>query len=99
MINELSVQDEHMPVESEVKVCSFTGTNFSSHSNLDYNLGQDKMGQQADRLLPTPPKKVEDEAAQKPKCAIFRSLIGGGGKYKFPIFSVQDILSVIAAGL
>ena len=63
------------------------------------------MGQQANRLLPTPPKKVEDEAAQKPtKCAIFLSLIsggggGGGGEYKFPIFSVQDILSVIAAGL
>ena len=79
MINELSVQDEHTPVESKVKVCSFTGTNFSSHSNLDYNLGQNKMEQQANRLPPTPPKKVEDEAAQKPKCAIFLSLIGGGG--------------------
>ena len=102
MINELSVQDEHTPVESKVKVCSFTGTNFSSHSNLDYNLGQNKMGQQANRLPPTPPKKVEDEAAQKPKCAIFLSLIGGGGgggEYKFPISSVQDILSVKAAGL
>ena len=98
MINELSVQDEHTPVESKVKVCSFTGTNFSSHSNLDYNLGQNKMEQQANRLLPTPPKKVEDEAAQKPKCAIFLSLIGGG-EYKFPIPSVQDILSVIVAGL
>ena len=102
MINELSLQDEHTPVESKVKVCSFTGTNFSSHSNLDYNLGQNKMGQQANRLPPTPPKKVEDEAAQKPKCAIFLSLIGGGGgggEYKFPISSVQDILSVKAAGL
>ena len=61
------------------------------------------MGQQANRLPPpTPPQKVEDEAAQKPKCAIFLSLIGGGGgggEYKFPISSVQDILSVIAAGL
>ena len=100
MINELSVQDEHTPVESEVKVCSFTGTNFSSHSNLDYNLGQNKMEQQANRPPPpTPPKIVEDEAAQKLKRAIFLSLIGGGGGYKFPISSVQDILSVIAAGL
>ena len=56
------------------------------------------MKQRANRLPPTPPKKVEDEAAQKPKCAIFRSLIGGG-EYKFPISSVQDNLSVIAAGL
>ena len=80
VINELSVQDEHTPVESKVKVCSFTGTNSSSHSNLDCNLGQNKMGQQANRLPPpTPPKKVEDEAAQKPKCGIFLSLIGGGG--------------------
>ena len=37
------------------------------------------MEQQANRLPPTPPKKVEDEAAQKPKCAIFLSLIGGRG--------------------
>ena len=52
---------------------------------------------------PTPPKKIlEDEAAQKPKRAVFLSLIGGrggGGRYKFPISSVQDILSVIVAGL
>ena len=55
MINELSVQDEHTPVESKVKVCSFTGTNVSSHSNLDYNLGQNKMEQQANRPPPPPP--------------------------------------------
>ena len=60
---------------------SFTGTNFyshnPSHSNLDYNLGQKKMEEQASR--PPPPKKVEDEAAQKPKRAIFPALIGGMG--------------------
>ena len=51
---------------------------------------------------PTPPpqKKVKDKAAQKPERAIFLALIlGGGGGYKFPISSVQDILSVIVAGL
>ena len=60
---------------------SVTGTNFyshnPSHSNLDYNLGQNKMEEQASR--PPPPKKVEDEAAQKPKRAIFPALIGGMG--------------------
>ena len=37
------------------------------------------MEQQANRPPPhpTPPKKVEDEAAQKPKRPIFLSLIGG----------------------
>ena len=101
MINELSVQDEHTPLESKVKVCSFTGTNFSSHSNLDYSLGQNKMKQRANRLPPTPPKKVEDEAAQKPKMCYFPILNwrGWGWGYKFQISSVQDILSVIAAGL
>ena len=60
------------------------------------------MEQQANRPppQPLPVQNVEDEAAQKPKCAIFLSLIGdGGGGYKFPIPSVQDILSVIVAGL
>lgn len=61
---------------------SFTGTNFyshnPSHSNLDYNLGQKKMEEQASRP-PPPAKKVEDEAAQKPKRAIFPALIGGMG--------------------
>ena len=41
------------------------------------------MEQQANRAPPphlTPPKKVEDEAAQKPKRPIFLSLIGGGGE-------------------
>ena len=64
------------------------------------------MEEQANRPFNTPPplpKKVEDEAAQKPERAIFLTLIlgggGGGGGYKFPISSVQDILSVIVAGL
>ena len=40
---------------------------------------------------PTPPKKVEDEAAQKPKRAIFPGLIGGkGGGINF-----QSLLSKI----
>ena len=51
--------------------------------NLDYNLGQNKMEEQANRSPnpPPPAKKVEDEAAQKPKRAIFLALIveGGGG--------------------
>ena len=51
------------------------------------------MEQQANRLPPTPPKKVEDEAAQKPKCAIFLSLIGGRGGGGNIIF--QSLLSKI----
>ena len=63
---------------------SFTGTNFyshnPSHSNLDYNLEQNKMEEQASRPPTPPPQKiVEDEAAQKPKRAIFPALIGGMG--------------------
>ena len=58
------------------------------------------MEEQASRPPAPPPKKVEDEAAQKPKRAIFPALIWGDGRgYKFPISSVQDILSVIVAGL
>ena len=38
------------------------------------------MEEQANRPpQPLPVQSVEDEAAQKPKCAIFLSLIGGGG--------------------
>ena len=51
-------------------------TNFSSHSpsqsNLDYNLGQNKMEQQANPP-PPPSPQIKDEASQKPKRAIFLS--------------------------
>ena len=49
---------------------------FSSHSpsqsNLDYNLGQNKMEQQANPP-PPPSPQIKDEASQKPKRAIFLS--------------------------
>ena len=51
----------------------------------NYNLGQNKMEQQ------NPSPQIKDEAAQKPKRAIFPS--GGGGTeggYKFSINFVQD---------
>ena len=62
-----------------------TDTNFSSHnpshSNLDYNLGQNKMEQQANPPPTTnPPRQIKDETAQKPKRANFLSLIWGGGR-------------------
>ena len=62
-----------------------TDTNFSSHnpshSNLEYNLEQNKMEEQANRRPPPPKKKVEDEATQNqnPERAIFLGLIVGVG--------------------
>ena len=77
-----------------------TDTNFSSHdpshSNLDYNLGQNKMEEQANRPPKAPPPKFEDEAMQY--FPILHWGVGGGGD-KFPISSDQDILSVIVARL
>ena len=37
-----------------------------------------------------PPPQIKDEAAQKPKRAIFPFLIWGGGGTKFSIYFVQD---------
>ena len=54
-----------------------------------YNLGQNKMEQQTSipPRPPTPPPQIKDEAEQKPKRAIFPSLIwrgeGVGRGYKF----------------
>ena len=47
----------------------------------------------------TPISQINDEAAQKPKRAIFPNLIsegrvGGGGGVTFPIYFVQDYSSV-----
>ena len=54
-----------------------------------YNLEQNKMEQQ------TPIPQINDEAAQKPKRAIFPNLISEGrGGVKFPIHFVQDCSSV-----
>ena len=51
-----------------LRQCSLTGTNFSSHdpshSNVDYNLGQNKMEEQANRPPKPPPPKFEGEATQ-----------------------------------
>ena len=87
-----------------LRQCSLTDTNFSSYdSHLDYNLGQNKMAEQANRT-PPPPPPIKDKAAQKRKRAIFLSQIWGGGWGKrrginFHFSSVQDILSVIVAGV
>ena len=75
-----------------------TDTNFSSHdpshSNLVYNLGQNKMEQQANPLPPLP-RQIKDEAAQKPKRAIFLSKIWGGGWGKRRGINFQSLLSKI----
>ena len=47
-----------------------------------------KMEQQTP--IPPPPPQIKDEAAQKPKRAIFPSLIWRGGGLRFSIYFVQD---------
>ena len=80
MINELSVQDEHTPVESKKsKYAHLQLQTFPLTVILTTVLDRIKWNSKPTASPPTPPKKVEDEAAQKPKCAIFLSLIGGGG--------------------
>ena len=63
-------------------------TNVPSILLTIYNLGQNKMEN------PNPhPLQIKDEEAQKPKRAIFPSLIWGWGwgwGYKFSIYFVQD---------
>ena len=80
-----------------------TGTNFSSHSpshsNLDYNLGQNKMEQQANPFPPTSPAKSRMKLRKSQNVLFSYPRFGAGEEewYKFPISSVQDILSARVA--
>ena len=54
------------------------------------------MEEQANRPPEAPPPQ---NSRMKPRNIFLSFIGGGGGGYKFPISSVQDILSVIVAGL
>ena len=75
-------QQKHLEFTFSIKALSF--------SLESYNLGRNKMEQQT----PIPPQ-IKDEVAQKPKRAIFLSLIlGGGGGLGFP-FIVSNIVAYV----
>ena len=67
-----------------LRQCSLTDTNFSSYnSHLDYNLGQNKMEQQANRT-PPPKSRIKLRKSENVLFSYPRSGVGEEDRYKFP---------------